>query len=100
VKQFKQKHPNAILDTFFASHRSVVERVFGWLKNQSSFLAGPIWQMQCGALTDVILVMCALHNKILAQQPDLHVRALDDDDDADVAAADAAVHGGQAVAQD
>lgn len=100
VKQFMQNHPNAILDPFFASHRSVVERVFGWLKGECAFLGGPIWQSQSEALANVILVMCALHNKLLASNPNLHVRALEVDDNIVEAADDAVAAVAQAVAQD
>lgn len=82
VKDFMAKHPNAILHPFFASHRSVVERVFGFLKQKSKFLAGPIYYSQAGALTRVIKVLCALHNVILLENPHLHVRkAVDEESD-------------------
>jgi hypothetical protein len=100
VKQFMQNHPNAILDPFFASHRSVVERVFGWLKGECAFLGGPIWQSQSEALVNAILIMCALHNKILASNPNLHVRAVEVVNDGVEAVADVAAAGAQAVAQD
>ena len=32
IDDFRKDHPNAVLEPFFASHRAVVERVFGWLK--------------------------------------------------------------------
>lgn len=73
IKRFHETHPGGILHASFARYRSVVERVFGWLKRSSRFLAGPIRHDQEQALLDAILVLCALNNAQVSRRPTLHV---------------------------
>lgn len=73
IERFLETHPGGILHPSFARYRSVVERVFGWLKRSSDFLAGPIRQDQSQALLNAILVLCALNNAQVSRRPTLHV---------------------------
>jgi hypothetical protein len=84
VKNLRKNHQNCVLDPFFASHRSVVERTIGWLKAKIPFVDGPITTTQADAFSGALIVACALHNKEMHKNPYLHVSApatgADDDD--------------------
>lgn len=75
VENLRKNHKNCVLDPFFASHRSVVERTIGWLKSTVPFIDGPITAAQADSLAGALIVACALHNKEMHKNPHLHVSA-------------------------
>jgi hypothetical protein len=80
MENFLQSHEHCVLDPFFASHRSVVERTIGWLKAKVPFVDGPLNISQADALAGALVVVCALHNKEMHKNPQLHVSAPADGD--------------------
>lgn len=70
-KAKKSADDQCYFDARFSHHRSAVERVIGWLKQTSRFVAGPIFVKQVNLLNWAVVVTCALSNRSLKKTPKL-----------------------------
>jgi len=70
----KRLGENAILHESFATYRSVIERVIGYMKHMSCFVEGPVYGSQTPWLAAVLLVVASLSNWRLSLNPHVFVK--------------------------